>query len=180
MYLSQAILPFMRARRAGTIINISSVAGQDATPSCALYASTKFALEGFTEAMAKEVEEFGIAALIVEPGAFRTNFLGAMNVAENYPASATGERHDDPYKDNVAAKTVKAFQAADGKQAGDPEKAADRIIEYATGEGQAGPLKGKVLRMVLGRDAFTRIEKKTQKLHEDMAMGKDVAFGTDL
>lgn len=178
MYLSQAVLPAMRARRAGTIINISSVAGQDASPACALYASSKFALEGWTEALAKEVDEFGIAVLIVEPGAFRTNFLGAMNVSENYPPSSTSD--DDPYRDNVASKSVRAFQAADGKQAGDPEKAADRMIEYATGEGAAGQLKGRVLRMVLGRDAYLRIEKKTQKLHEDMALGRDVAFGTDL
>lgn len=175
MYLTQAVLPAMRTRRSGTIINISSVAGQDASPSCALYASSKFALEGWTEALAKEAAEFAVSVLIVEPGAFRTNFLSAMNVSEKAVAN-----NDDPYADHVATKTVKAFQDADGKQPGDPDKAAERIIEYVTGKGDAGPLKGRVLRMVLGRDAYLRIERKTQKLHEDMALGRDVAFGTDL
>lgn len=182
MYLSQAVLSSMRSRRTGTIINISSVAGQDAGPACALYASSKFALEGWTEALAKEVEEFSISVLIVEPGAFRTNFLGAMNVSANN-VGADGEQNsgnDDPYKDNVANQAVRAFQGADGKQAGDPEKAANRMIEYVTGEGEGGQLRGKVLRMVLGRDAFERISTKTQRLKGDMELGKKVAFGTDL
>lgn len=179
MYLSQAVLPAMRTRRSGIIINISSVAGLDAAPACALYAASKFALEGWTEAMAKEADEFGISVLLVEPGAFRTNFLTAMNVSENVASSTTASA-DDAYKNNVSMQAIAKFQAADGKQPGDPDKAANRIIEYVTGEGEGGALKGKVLRMVLGKDAYLRIEAKTQKLHEDMALGRDVAMSTDL
>jgi short-subunit dehydrogenase len=178
MFLSQAVLPAMRTRRSGIIINISSVAGLDAAPSCALYAASKFALEGWTEAMAKEVEEFGISVLLVEPGAFRTNFLAAMNVSENAVAAASNE--DDPYKNNISMQALAKFQAHDGKQIGDPDKAADRIIEYVTGQGEGGALKGRVVRMVLGKDAYLRIEAKTQKLHEDMALGRDVAMSTDI
>ena len=68
----------MRSRRSGTIVNLSSVAGQDGQPTCGMYAASKFALEGLSEGLAREVGEFGIAVLIVEPGAFRTNFLGAF------------------------------------------------------------------------------------------------------
>ena len=162
----------MRARQSGTIINISSVAGQDAVPTCSLYAGSKFGLEGFTEALAKEVKEFGISVLIVEPGAFRTNFLAAMLVSEN----GIG----DAYKGTVVDDVLGKFQAAEGKQPGDPEKAVQAIIDVVVGQGTAGHLKGQILRLVLGKDASARIVAKTDKLLHDLEVSRAVTDGTDI
>lgn len=161
----------MRARRSGTIVNISSVAGHDAIPTCALYASSKFALEGFTEALWKEVKDFNVDILLVEPGAFRTNFLAAMAVTEK------GLKN---YEGTVVDQTLRKFQAAEGKQPGDPKKAADRMIEVVTGQGQAGHLKGQIVRLVLGPDAYNRMAGKNKKLQEDIDLGKEVTFGTNI
>lgn len=161
----------MRSRRSGTIINITSVAGQDAIPTCSLYAGSKFGLEGFTEGLSKEVAEFGINVLLVEPGAFRTNFLGAMEEGE--------KSIDEVYKGTIVDQFMQKFHAADGKQPGDPEKAARYIVEIASGEGQAGPLKGKLLRLVLGKDAYTRTTTKIDRLRKDMEASQDITFSTD-
>lgn len=72
----RAVLPGMRARRSGAVVNVSSIAGAMAFPGSGYYSATKFALEGLTEALAKEVGPLGIAALIVAPGPFRTDFAG--------------------------------------------------------------------------------------------------------
>lgn len=162
----------MRSRRSGTIVNVSSVAGQDSMASCGLYAASKFSLEGYTEGLAKEVAPFGISVLIVEPGAFRTNFLTASE-------QGGGGRLPDAYKGGPVDEVLQKFAGADGKQAGDPEKAVDRIIEIVTGEGQAGSLKGKVLRLVLGKDAHDRIVNKTDKLRQDLEVTKEITFGTN-
>jgi NAD(P)-dependent dehydrogenase (short-subunit alcohol dehydrogenase family) len=162
----------MRSRRSGTIVNVSSVAGQDAIPTCALYVGSKFGLEGFTEALSKELEEFGISVLLVEPGAFRTNFLNATGSNEK----GLGEVYENTMVDQV----LKKFQAAAGKQPGDPEKAVQRIIEFVTGKGEGGFLKGQILRLVLGKDAYARITAKVEKQQRDMERSRSVTFGTDI
>ncbi|KAJ6011692.1 Short-chain dehydrogenase/reductase SDR [Penicillium canescens] len=70
-------LPFMRTRKSGTVVNISSSAGVDGLPACAMYAGTKFALEGMSESLARELAPFNIRVLLVEPGSLRTNFWTA-------------------------------------------------------------------------------------------------------
>lgn len=172
VFTSQAVLPGMRSRRSGTIVNVSSVAGQDAIPTCALYAGSKFGLEGFTEALSKEVKDFGISVLIVEPGAFRTNFLASMVVGEN----GVG----DAYKGSVVDQVLQKFQSADGKQPGDPEKAAQRLIDVVVGQGEAGHLHGQVLRLALGKDAYDRIVAKTDRLRKDLEICQSITFGTDI
>ncbi|KAL2683032.1 hypothetical protein Neosp_007495 [[Neocosmospora] mangrovei] len=171
-YAVQAVLPGMRARRSGTIVNISSVAGQDGNPSCGLYAASKFGLEGFTEALSKEVKEFGIEVLLVEPGAFRTNFLGASLKSDTSTEQA--------YSGTVVDEALKKFSAATGKQPGDPKKAVNVIFEVVTGEGRAGHLKGNILRLPLGRDAFTRIQNKIQWVQRDLDASLEVGVETNL
>ncbi|KAF4120747.1 Short-chain dehydrogenase [Geosmithia morbida] len=174
MFITQGVLPGMRARRTGTIVNLSSVAGQDGSPACGLYSASKFGLEGYSESLSREVGEFGISVLIVEPGAFRTNFLAAMQV--------TGRGVGGSFRGggSVVAQALDMYRAANGKQVGDPEKAVARIVDVVTGRGDAGELKGKVLRLVLGRDAHTRIVNKTDKLREDLEASKLVAYSTDM
>ncbi|SPO05270.1 related to dehydrogenases with different specificities (related to short-chain alcohol dehydrogenases) [Cephalotrichum gorgonifer] len=171
LFVMQAALPGMRSRKAGTIINVSSVAGHDATPSCGLYAASKFGLEGLSESLSKEVASFGISVLLVEPGAFRTNFLHAIGTAEP-PVVQSG------YEGTPVDAFMTRFHGANGKQAGDPHKAVEAVFEVATGEGKAGKLKGKVLRLVLGDDAFTRIEGKIRSVQGDMETTREVGLFT--
>lgn len=172
LYTIQAVLPGMRARRSGTIVNVSSVAGQDGQASCGLYSASKFCLEGLSEGLAREVKEFGISVLIVEPGAFRTNFLSAMVMNEK------GVPED--YQNTAVHEVLKKFQAANGKQSGDPEKAAEVIFEVVTGEGKGGQLKGGIRRLVLGKDAHARITAKIDDVRKDLETGKEVTFSTDV
>ncbi|KAL5341080.1 hypothetical protein BJX70DRAFT_406383 [Aspergillus crustosus] len=170
--LIQAFLPTLRSRpAAATIVSISSVAGQDAQPSCALYAASKFALEGLSEALSKEVAPFGIDVLIVEPGAFRTNFLSAVQKSAT-PLSG-------PYRGGLVDVVLGKFEAARGKQRGDPAKAVKKLFEVVTGTGEAGGLKGGVLRLPLGPDAVERIEMKTRKVQADVEAARSVALSTD-
>jgi len=73
--MTKAILPHMRSNRGGTIINISSIAGKLTTPMCAWYSSSKFALEAYTDALRREVKQFGINVVLIEPGAMNTGFF---------------------------------------------------------------------------------------------------------
>ncbi|MDX6355281.1 MAG: hypothetical protein QOF98_2184 [Streptomyces sp.] len=116
--LVRAVLPGMRARRSGAIVQMSSMGGQMSFAGFAAYSGTKFALEGMTEALIDEVRPLGIKALIVEPGAFRTSLMAN--------GSASSELPD--YEATVGA-TRKMSAAADGAQPGDPAKAAALIIE---------------------------------------------------
>ncbi|KAI8627118.1 putative short-chain dehydrogenase [Xylariaceae sp. FL1651] len=170
IYVMQAALEGMRARRSGLIVNLSSIAAKDPLPASALYAGSKAALEATSEALQREVESFGISILIVEPGAFRTNFLSGMQLSEN-PLP-------DDYKNSVVGQSLEKFAGADGKQAGDPEKGIERIFEAVTGEGMAGELKGKVLRLVIGEDALTRMKRNNAKFVEDFTVGEKVALST--
>ncbi|TGJ80884.1 hypothetical protein E0Z10_g7879 [Xylaria hypoxylon] len=170
IYAMQAALEGMRARRSGLIVNISSIAAKDPLPTSALYAASKAALEAASESLAKEVAGFGISVLIVNPGAFRTNFLGQLQLSEN--------PMPDDYKGGLVGSVIHKFADADGKQAGDPDKGIERIFEIVTGEGMAGELKGKVLRLVLGEDAITRMKRNNDEFIHDFTVGEKVALST--
>jgi NAD(P)-dependent dehydrogenase (short-subunit alcohol dehydrogenase family) len=172
LYALQAVIPGMRSRGSGTIVNISSIAGQDAQPSCGLYSASKFALEGLSESLSKEVKEFGINVLLVEPGAFRTNFLEA-----SVKSNITNEK---AYHGTVLEATLTKFANAAGKQPGDPSKAVDIIFEVASGEGEAGYLKGKILRLPLGKDCFARLKTKLESVQRDIDATQDIGIITDL
>ncbi|KAL4946444.1 hypothetical protein BDV06DRAFT_234045 [Aspergillus oleicola] len=174
--LMKSFLPTLRSRASktnspSTIVNISSVAGQDAQPTCGLYAASKFALEGLSEALSREVAPFNINVLIVEPGAFKTNFLSALQKTET-PLS-------EAYKGGPVDVVMGKFEAAAGKQRGDPSKAVKRIFEVVTGTGEAGNLRGGVLRLPLGPDCVERVEGKVDRLRGDYEKARRVAMGTD-
>ncbi|KAI2635866.1 NAD(P)-binding protein [Hypomontagnella submonticulosa] len=171
LYTTQAALEGMRARRSGTIVNITSIAAKDPQPTSGMYAASKAALEGLSESLAAEVAPFNISVLIVEPGAFRTNFLAALSLPEA-PLSPD-------YDGTVVAQAREKFLAYDGKQVGDPLKGVDRIFEAVAGEGMAGHLKGKVRRLVIGRDALERNRKAIDRFTADLALAEEVALSTD-
>lgn len=158
--LMQAILPHFRERRKGTIVNVTSVAGLTGLPSCGVYAASKHALEGTSESLASEVSPLGIRVILVEPGAFRTEFLSSSNMI----LANSGEGWADDYRsDNPANVVVQRMQAAAGKQPGDPDKAAQRLWEIITCTGIGEGLKtkgtdGKVMRVLLGSDSLGRIK----------------------
>ena len=117
--LIRALLPHMRARKSGHILNVSSMAGFVGGPGFTFYSATKFALEGLSEALAKEVAPFGIKVTLIEPGPFRTNFRGETSMRSAAPMQA--------YADTVG-RFRKMLADTDGKQPGDPLKAADAMM----------------------------------------------------
>lgn len=137
----QQVMPQMRVRQSGTIVNISSVAGRLAPPSSGFYAASKFALEGISDALRVETEGFGIRVILIEPGAFRTNF--------NYRAFAESVVETDVYADSVGKRRKEVINMC-GKEPGDPTKAAEAIIAVATA-------KNPPFRLPLGESAYSRI-----------------------
>ncbi|KAJ8112287.1 hypothetical protein ONZ43_g5428 [Nemania bipapillata] len=135
-----------------------------------LYAASKAALEAVSESLAKELSSFGIKVLIVNPGAFRTNFLAQVQLSEN-PLP-------DDYKNNIVGTAIQKFSESHNQQIGDPDKGVERIFEIVTGEGMAGELKGKVNRLVIGEDAFTRMKNNNDKLVHDFMSCEKVALST--
>jgi NAD(P)-dependent dehydrogenase (short-subunit alcohol dehydrogenase family) len=159
--VTRAALPYLRKQKRGHIVNISSVAGVVAFPSCGAYCASKFALEAISESLATEVQPHGIKVTIVEPGAFRTKFGGgALEVAENrmgeYPST---EQFLSWVKDN------------DGKQPGDPRKAARAIIKVVESENPP-------LRLALGEDSITAIEAKLASVKDEIARWRQVGIET--
>ncbi|GGS18017.1 oxidoreductase [Streptomyces griseoviridis] len=123
----RAVLPGMRERRTGTIVNFSSIGGLRAFPAVGYYAATKFAVEGLTDALRQEVAPLGITTLLVEPGPFRTDWAG-RSADETLP-----EREIADYADTAGAQRA-AFRAETGKEPGDPAAAARAIITALAGD----------------------------------------------
>ena len=115
-------LPFMRAQKSGSIINISSIAGFAAATGWGMYAATKFAVMGFSEVLAEEVKPLGINVTVVAPGAFRTQFLNSESLVLSENTIADYQNVRDSHA---------RYSTMNGQQAGDPEKAADVFIELA-------------------------------------------------
>ncbi|KAG9250799.1 uncharacterized protein F5Z01DRAFT_664982 [Emericellopsis atlantica] len=170
----QAALPAMRDAKSGSIINVSSVAARDPMAACSLYAASKAALEAASESLAKEVAPHNIRVLIVEPGNFRTNFVSALS--DMSPEVESVPKH---YDDPVGV-IMRKFFTVHGKQIGNPTEGVSRIFEAATGqEGPAGPLNGKVLRLVLGSDALRRIKAWNENWAKEVSLQEDSAVSTD-
>lgn len=137
--LVRAVLPHMRARRSGAIVQMSSMGGQMSFAGFSAYSGTKFALEGMTEALIEEVRPLGIKALIVEPGAFRTSLMNNRSLSSEIA----------DYEATVGA-TRRATQDADGAQPGDPAKAAALILAALDAEDTP-------LHLPLGDDGVTAV-----------------------
>lgn len=137
--LVRAVLPHMRERRSGSIVQLSSMGGQLSFAGFGAYSATKFALEGMSEALADEVAPYGIKVLVVEPGSFRTGLFGGFSASE--PTAA--------YAQSVGG-TRKMIESSDGVQPGDPAKAARAIL--AALDAEVTPL-----RLPLGADAVDAV-----------------------
>lgn len=137
--LVRAALPVMRAQGAGTIVQMSSQGGRMSFPGVSAYSASKFALEGWSEALAGEVAPFGIRVMIVEPSRFRTDFHAALEFSDT----------SADYRDTLAA-VRSDMTGADGIQEGDPVRAAEIIVSLA--HGTEVPL-----RLPLGHEAVERL-----------------------
>ncbi|MEO8674622.1 MAG: oxidoreductase [Casimicrobiaceae bacterium] len=161
--LTQAVLPSMRARRRGFVVNISSVGGLVAHPGSGFYAASKFAVEAVSEALSKEVAPLGIRVLLVEPGPFRTKFL---DNSQGDPGVAIPD-----YAETVGARRA-AVNAGRGKQPGDPVRGAAAII--AAVESPSPPL-----RLVLGAQALGHIRSKLESLTQDIEAWESTTLASD-
>ncbi|MEW2512935.1 oxidoreductase [Streptomyces sp. NPDC046870] len=161
--LTRAVLPGMRARRRGTVVNVSSMDGLASLPANGYYSASKFALEGFTEALWQEIEPIGLHAMIIQPGSFRTGIENRTRVS--------GEGIGD------YAATAGAFRAMMGSLTpdmfpGDPERAAEAIYDAVTAPQPAHWV-------VLGSDAQRRIGVKLEQLRAEFEAGRELALSTD-
>lgn len=151
------VLPHLRARRAGHIINISSIAGFAPGLGFSIYSATKFAVEGFSEVLAADIKALGIKLTIVEPGAFRTNFLAPDSFVVPH----------SPIEDYAQVREIQTrFEGNDGLQMGDPAKAAAAIMHIVQEENPP-------LHLFLGEDAYSRANKKIEALRKDLETWKE-------
>ncbi|MBB4188313.1 oxidoreductase [Sinorhizobium terangae] len=161
--MTRAVLPGMRRRRSGTIVNISSVGGLRSVPSLSFYAASKFAVEALSEGLSKETEPLGIKVLIVEPGPFRTDWAGRS------AGEATVSIND--YEDTAGA-VWRRIRGYSGKQPGDPDRAARAIVMAVNA---AEP----PLRLLLGREALAGARAKLDALRKDFDAWAEVTEGAD-
>jgi len=160
--MTKAALPYFRERRAGHIIQVTSIGGRIGPAGRAPYAAAKFGVEGFSESLHKEVGPLGIKVTIVEPGGFRTDFAG----------TSTDIRKGRPEYDATVGATVRFQRDYDGKQPGDPAKAAAALLHIAS-------LSDPPLRLLLGSDSYNAAEQAAlQKLEWDRKW-KGLSISTD-
>jgi NAD(P)-dependent dehydrogenase (short-subunit alcohol dehydrogenase family) len=160
--MTKAVLPYFRERRAGYIIQVTSIAGRIGPLGRAPYAAAKFGVEGFSESLAKEIGPLGIKVTIVEPGGFRTDFAG----------SSTELREGRSEYESTVGATIRFQRDYNGKQPGDPAKAAAVLLHLAS---QQEP----PLRLLLGSDSYNAAEKSALDKLESDRKWKDLTVSTD-
>ena len=161
--VTRAVLPHMRKQRSGHIVNLSSIGGLVGLPGWGIYNSTKFAVEGISEALAAEVAPLGIRVTIIEPGPFRTDFLGG---------SLAKTAQTLPDYEESAGKTRNNATERNGAQQGDPALAAEAIIQAVTSEKPP-------LHLPLGAFAYERANAKLEDMKKEFAAWSTVALATD-
>ena len=157
------VLPEMRKRRKGFIVNLSSIAGLRSFPALGYYNSTKYAVEGVSEALWQEVEPLGIKVMLVEPSGFRTDWAGRSANATEHPI--------DDYSE-TADKNIRHLRAQSGHQSGDPVRAAAAIVHAV--ESPNPPH-----RLLLGNDAYTMAVSKLEELRAEFSAWESVSRGAD-
>ena len=161
--MTRAVLPVMRAQKSGAIVNISSIGGFIGFPGSGYYAATKFAVEGLSESLSKEVAPLGIKVIIVEPGPFRTDWAGR--------SLKTPKKPIDAYAQTAIARR-RQIQGISGSQAGDPVRASEAII--AAVDQERPPL-----RLPLGAVAYEAMGAEIEALRKEHASLEQIARGAD-
>ncbi|MCA8091840.1 oxidoreductase [Burkholderia anthina] len=161
--MMKAVVPFMRERRRGRILNITSMGGHITMPGIAYYCGSKFALEGISEALGKELEPFGIAVTAVAPGSFRTDWAG-RSMTRTPRAIADYDAIFDPIR--------RAREEKSGRQPGDPVKAARAMLSIIDAERPPAHL-------LLGSDALGLVRGKLLALEDEIRAWEAVTVSTD-
>jgi NAD(P)-dependent dehydrogenase (short-subunit alcohol dehydrogenase family) len=161
--VTRAFLPHLRRQRSGHILNLSSIGGLIGSAGIGFYNSAKFAVEGLSEALAAELAPLGIHVTIVEPGPFRTDFLGRSGVIA---ATRIADYN------NTAGNMRKYFAENDGKQPGDPLRAVHAMMQVV--ESPTPPL-----RLLLGKSALQRVRTKLDNWQKEIAAWESVTVGAD-
>jgi len=159
----KAVLPSMRKRRVGHIVNVTSMGGFITMPGIAFYCGSKFALEGISETLAKEVKGFGIKVTAIAPGSFRTEWAGRSMVRADRTI---------PDYDTLFEPIRQARQAKSGKQAGDPSKAAQVLLRIVTAQNPP-------VHLLLGTDAVNLVREKIEALKNEIAEWEIISRSTD-
>ncbi|KWI72949.1 oxidoreductase [Burkholderia ubonensis] len=162
--VTRAVLPTMRANRSGHVINISSIGGYRAAAGFGVYSSTKFAVEGITEALHAELKPLGVHATVVEPGYFRTDFLDASSLV-------VAPDVIDDYDETSGAVRRKAVQL-NRNQPGDPAKLAAAMIALVDAPNPP-------LRLPLGTDTLAAIAAKNAYVAQETETWKALSTSTD-
>jgi NAD(P)-dependent dehydrogenase (short-subunit alcohol dehydrogenase family) len=160
--MTKAVLPYFREHKAGHILQVTSIAGRIGPIGRAPYAAAKFGVEGFSESLAKEIRPLGVKVTIVEPGGFRTDFAG----------SSTELRPGGPEYESTVGATIQFQRDYNGKQPGDPAKAAAALLHIAA-------LPETPLRLLLGSDSYAAAEKSALDKLESDRKWKDLSVSTD-
>jgi NAD(P)-dependent dehydrogenase (short-subunit alcohol dehydrogenase family) len=163
--VTTALLPGMRARRSGTILNVSSVGGIRSFPAVSWYNASKFAVEGLSEALDLEVSPLGIRVVLIEPSAFATDWAGS-SAAETFPGREIAD-----YAETAGAQR-QAFRDNAGSEPGDPARAAVAIVDVAH---DSAPPK----RLPLGNFAYDGILEKFEAVLADIAPREHVSRSAD-
>jgi NAD(P)-dependent dehydrogenase (short-subunit alcohol dehydrogenase family) len=161
--VTKALLPQFRKQRSGTIVNLSSIGGLIGSPGWAYYNATKFAVNGFSDGLAAELAPLGVHVMVVEPGPFRTDFLGRSGVE----AAARIADYDE-----TAGKTREYFRTQSDKQPGDPARAAAAII--AAVEAPEPPKH-----LLLGASALMRFRNRLMQWKTELDRWEETAIGAD-
>lgn len=164
LHVVQAALPLLRARKSGHVVNITSIAGLAPNAGSGFYAAAKFALEGLSQSLAQEVAPLGIRVTLVEPGAFRTDFLSDHSIRVSPRRIADYEA--------TSGRAVAYLGALAGKQPGDPVRGARAIVDAVTSPEPP-------LHLVLGSDALRRTRAKLQQMSDELSRWEKVTVGTD-
>lgn len=161
--LMKAVLPYMRTRRRGHIINITSMGGYITMPGIAYYCGSKFALEGISEVLAKEVASLGISVTAIAPGSFRTDWAG-RSMVRSKRSIADYDDLFDPIR--------RAREEVNGKQLGDPDKAAQAVMTLIDSEVPPQHI-------LLGSDAHRLVMTKLRDLRHEFQEWEDLTLSTD-
>ncbi|MFI6483581.1 oxidoreductase [Nonomuraea sp. NPDC050663] len=161
----RATLPVLRERRSGHVVNIGSVGGFATAPGVGLYGASKFALEGISEALHGELAPLGVRVTIVEPGGFRTDFLNESSMRTEPASIADYVAGAGPVREALARH--------DGRQPGDPAKAARAIVDLTE-------VAEPPLRLQLGADAVERVQAKLGLVQRELDEWRHVALSTGI
>lgn len=162
--LIRAATPYLRRQGSGHIVNITSVAGRAPNVGYSLYAGVKFALEGISNSLAPELAPFGIKVTAVAPGAFRTDFLNPHSLRKSDAAGADYDAH--------VGRTLAVFDANDGRQAGDPDRAAAAILALVAADEPP-------VHLLLGTDALDRTRARMAATSEEIDRWEALTRSTD-